>query len=582
MASSNFSASLGGGLITVNNGAATLNIDPASGAISGSFTGTIAMGAALARAGVGFSGQLAVSIVNGAIQASGNNDTLTLLGQTFTASFAFLEDSHGFELNIAGLGFSLGGVLSVAGASGTLSVNSAGISGSTTGSVSSTLAGLGGTLGVAFVPGKLLVSGTADTLAFGDQSLAGNFTFSSVGRNLQLDITNLTASLGGGLVTLGGASPNVGATASLTVNNGQVSGSFNGYLAAGTAGGVAFSGAVRASVTPTAITVSGNDDTLTIGGQTITGAFAFAEDATTHVEQLTVRNVSFGLGGVLSVSNVNGNVDVGSTGLTGAVTGTLNQSLAGLTANAFGIQFAPGSLQISASGAQLSLGGSSLSGDFAFVQNANGLQLSSSNFSADLGGGLVAVSGGSGSLNVNHGQITGTFTGNVSAGGAMTGGAGFSGAVSVTVLANGITALGTSDTLTVGTFALTTDFNFRDDANGLELAVGNLNFSLGNAISIANASGMLHVTPAGIGGFAAGTVASNFSGLSISGQLGVAFANGSVTVGGTHDTLQAGGQTVSGDFYLYPGFGGHPSEFHQLLGLPRRRVGRHLARFGYS
>ena len=86
---------------------------------AGGLRKAIATGAALTNAGVGFSGQLAVSVVGGAIQASGTGDTLTTLGQTFTLDFKFYEDASGLELNISGLSFSMGGLLSVAGASGT-------------------------------------------------------------------------------------------------------------------------------------------------------------------------------------------------------------------------------------------------------------------------------------------------------------------------------------------------------------------------------------------------------------------------------------------------------------------------------
>ena len=135
--------------------------------------------------GVGFSGQLSVAIAVGAVQASGTNDTLTVLGQTFNASFKFFEDANGLELNVSGLSFSLGGLLSIAGASGTLLVNSSGISGSTAGSVTSTLLRFQRTTGLTVGSGQLLVSGTGDTiLTIGDESLTGNFTFTQSGSNL--------------------------------------------------------------------------------------------------------------------------------------------------------------------------------------------------------------------------------------------------------------------------------------------------------------------------------------------------------------------------------------------------------------
>ena len=397
-----------------------------------------------------------------------------------------------------------------------------------------------------------MVSGTADTFAIGDNTLAGNFTFTQSGSDLALGITNLTASLGGGLVKIGGQAASSGATANLTVSSGQVSGSFSGYLQAGTATGVSFSGGLSVAITPTSITATGTNDTLTIGGQQISGNFTFAEDTTTHALEVTVSGVSFSLGGVLSVTNVNGTIDIGSTGLTGNVSGTVSQSLAGLSGT-FGVQFAPGVLEISATGASLTLGGQTLSGDFDFVQNSMGLHLSSTNFSADLGGGLVTISNGTGNLTVSNGHVMGGFSGQVSAGGSMTGGVGFAGTVSVTVSPGGISATGTGDVLTIGSYSLATDFTFVKDTNGLELTIDNLNFSLGSAISITNAAGMLSVTSSGVSGYAAGTVSSSFSGVSIMGQLGVTFGSGTVTVSGKNDSIVARGQSVSGDFSFTQG-----------------------------
>lgn len=544
----NFSADLGSGLVTVSGGSATLNVDQASGAISGSLSGTVASGTTLNSLGISFGGSVAVSVANGVISASGTGDTLSIAGNTFSTSFSFFKDASGLEVSVTGLSFTLGSILSVAGASGTLQVTSAGIVGSTSGNVNSTLAGLSGTLGVGFAPGHLQVSGTNDTLSIGGQSLTGDFVFTADGPNLDLDITNLTANLGGGLVKVSGQN-GAGATAHLSVISGVVSGSFNGYLQVGSGTGFAFSGGIAVTVDSGAgtITAAGTGDTLTIGGQSIIGDFTFAKSGSNLT--VTIANVAFSLGGILSVSDVHGSVTVGSSGLTGSVAGTIGQSITGLTADSFGVSFSPGSLQIEATNAVLLIGGQSIGGTFDFRQDSTGLHLNSSNISASLGNGLVKVAGGAASLTVSNGNVSGSFSGNVSVDSGMTAGAvGFSGVVSVAVAPGSITASGTNDTLTVAGYQLTTSFSFSKVGSDLDLTISNLNFSLGGALTISNASGVLDVTSAGVTGNAAGTVSSNISGVSIMGVLGVSFAPGTISISGTNDSLVASGQTVSGDF----------------------------------
>ncbi len=543
LSSSNMTASLGGGLVMVTNGSATLAVSSA-GEISGSFTGTVSAGTALSSSGTGFAGTVSVAVGGGVITASGTNDTLTVAGQSFNASFSFFENAAGLELQINGLSFAMGSVLSVSGAGGILTVNNSGVTGSTAGTVTSALAGFSGSLGVTFGGGNVTVSGTNDSLTIAGQHINGNFVFTSVaGGNLNLSISSLNVSLGGGLVTLSGA------TANLTVSSaGAISGNFNGTLAAGTASSVSFGGNVGVTVGGGNITITGTGDTLTVAGQTLSGNFGFAEDSNAHSLDLTMSNASLSLGSVLNVTNGAGTVNVASTGITGNITGTISNSIAGLTASAFGVTFAPGVLEVVATGAALSVGGQSISGNFNFLNQNNVIQLTGSNLGASLGGGLVTVSNGSGSLSVsNTGTVSGNFIGTVAAGSSETG-AGFSGIVTVNMQPGSITASGFGDVLSVGGYQLSTNFNFSDTAGSLNLGVDHLNFSLGSALSITNASGTLVVSGAGVTGNAAGTIGASFSNVSITGGLGVAFGNGTVSISGTNDQLVAGSETISGDF----------------------------------
>ncbi len=543
LSSSNMTASLGGGLVMVTNGSATLAVSTA-GAISGSFTGTVSAGTALSSSGTGFAGTVSVTVGNGVITASGTNDTLTVAGQSFTASFSFYENAGGLELQVNGLNFAMGSVLSVSGAGGILTVTNSGVTGSTAGTVTSALAGFSGSLGVSFGGGNVTVSGTNDSLTIAGQHINGNFVFTSVaGGNLNLAISSLNVSLGGGLVTLSGA------TANLTVSSaGAISGNFNGTLAAGTASSVSFGGNVSVTVGGGNITITGTGDTLSVAGQTLSGNFGFAEDSNAHSLDLTMSNASLSLGGVLNVTNGAGTVNVASTGIAGNITGTISNSIAGLTASAFGVTFAPGVLEVVATGAVLSVGGQSVSGDFDFFNQPNVIELTGSNLAASLGGGLVTVSNGTGSLSVsNTGTVSGNFSGVVAAGSSETG-AGFSGVVTVNVQPGSITASGVGDVLSVGGYQLSTNFNFSDTAGSLNVGVSDLNFSLGSALSITNATGTLLVSNSGVTGNAAGTLSTSFSNISITGSLGVGFANGTVSISGTNDQLVAGNESISGNF----------------------------------
>ncbi|MDB5294675.1 MAG: hypothetical protein JWO31_658, partial [Phycisphaerales bacterium] len=545
-----------GGLVQATDGTADLNVNITTGTVTGTAAGTVLSGPTLAAAGIRFGGTVAVAVDTGIVRASVTDGTLDAYGQSFAGSFTFYEDANGLEVTAGGVGISIGGgLLAVTGGSGTLRVTPGGLVGSTAGTVTSTLAGFSGTLGVSFAPGTLTVNGTNDSLTIAGQTIAGDFTFSTVAgssTNLQLDVSNLTADLGGRLVTVGRRSADApGATATLTITNGQASGQFTGYVAAGsTTTGVTFGGLVSVTVAPEGLTASGTGVSLTVAAQKLTGGFTFARDAATQTVQLTLADVGLSLGGALSITDVAGVVTVGGAGVVGDIAGTVDASIAGLSADRFGIKFAPGTLAISATGGRLSVGGQTVAGDFAFLRDAAGLHLTSSNLSANLGNGLVTVAGGAADLKVADGKVTGTFGGNVAVGGAVTGGAvGFAGLVTVTVKPSAISAAGTGDTLTIAGYQLTTDFTFAKDPAGLALTVANLNLSLGDALSVTGATGELLVTAEGVTGSAAGTIASNLGGaVQLQGNLAVAFDGDTVAVSGTNNKLVAGGQTVSGDF----------------------------------
>ena len=195
------SASLGNGLVTIQPPPAgttvpadTLKIS--GGQFSGSFSGLVSAGSAT---GVGFSGLVSVTVdQSGGITASGTNDTLTIAGQAITANFSFAESGSNLQLTVSGVAFSLGSILSVSNASGMLSVTSSGVSGSASGTITRGIANLSGGLGLNFSPGVIQISGTNDSLSFGDQTISGSFTFTKDSTGLHLSSSNFSAILGRG------------------------------------------------------------------------------------------------------------------------------------------------------------------------------------------------------------------------------------------------------------------------------------------------------------------------------------------------------------------------------------------------
>ena len=167
--SSNMTGDFGGGLVTVSNGSANLNVSTA-GAITGSFTATVEAGSNFTAGGVGFSGTVSVTVSSTGITASGTNDLLTIAGNQLLTNFTFSKDAGGVSLGVSNLNLSLGNnAITITNAAGTLQVTASGITGSASGTVATNLPGitLAGSLAVAFGGGSISISGTGDTLTVG-------------------------------------------------------------------------------------------------------------------------------------------------------------------------------------------------------------------------------------------------------------------------------------------------------------------------------------------------------------------------------------------------------------------------------
>ena len=477
LAATNLSASLANGLVTIGpplggTASSTLELTGTSGdhSFSGTFSGVVSVGSAT---GVGFSGPISVSVSDTAITAmtptvpAGQTDTLTVGGQAISANFDFSESSGHLHLNVSGVGFSIGSLLSVSGATGDLVVSSTGVTGSASGTVTQSIAGFSGTLGVGFAPGVITISGTDDKITFGgNEFISGTFTFTKDSAGLHLSAPDFEASFANGLVTV----TNGSATLNVNTTTSAVSGSFSGTLAAA-AGPFSLSGMISVTVGNGAISASGTGDTITLFSTSLTGGFTFSEDASGNLN-LAVTGLNYSpAGSAFSITSASGTLQITSAGVSGSTSGNITSTLAGLSGT-FGIGFDPtNGLTVSGTNDQLAIGGQSIGGNFAFNLNGANSTLSITNASVDLGGGFVQVTNGNASVSFTGTTlISGSFSGNLALGTATT--ASFTGSVSGTITPTAIAASGTGDMLTIAGQSLSGSFTFAYDSTNKEIDFG--------------------------------------------------------------------------------------------------------------
>ena len=574
-------ASLGGGVVTLSSGTLTASI--ASGAFSASVSGTVSAGSGMAT-GVSFSGTIAVSVSPTAITATGTNDSLIVASHTFAAGFSFSEDQNGLELGLSGVSYSVpGGALSFSNGTGNVLIpaDKSGVKGSVSAAFTSTVAHFSGQLEVDFGGGSYAISATGVSLTVGNQSISGDMTITVNGSTLDLTATDLTASLGGGLVTIG--PPPAGSMVpadTLTISSGgQFSGSFSGEVTAGSATGVGFSGLVSVTVdTTNGISASGTNDVLTVAGQSITASFSFAESGGNL--QLTVSGAAFSLGSVLSVNSASGTLNISSSGVSGSASGTVNSQIANLSGT-FGLSFSPGVFAFTGTGDHLSYGDQI---DLGRLHLHEGRHRSASFVEQsfrDAGPGRVGdgqqwngIARCRSDDRRHHRVILRAMSRRAAA--LTTAGVGFSGQLSVSITAGAIQASGMNDTLTILGQTFNASFKFFEDANGLELNISGLSFSLGGLLSVAGASGTLLVNNSGISGSTAGSVTSTLVGFS--GTLGITFGSGQLLISGTNDTFSIGDESLAGNFTFTQSGSNVAAEHHQPDRIAGGRAGENRRR----
>ncbi|HRA76854.1 MAG TPA: hypothetical protein PLE12_11530, partial [Propionicimonas sp.] len=414
---------------------------------------------------------------------------LDLAGQRVTADLDVrrglaADGSTELAVTISNAGFSLGGgALVLTGGAGELVLAAAGLSGSLAGSIALTATGvsLTGDLAVSLTrpaagAGTLTVTGQGITLVVLGQVLTGNLAVAAAD-TLHLGLSDVTLSLGGGVVRLTDGS------ADLTLGAG-VSGTIAGTVVVAVPG-VAVSGTLAASLdTAAGLLAIGGTATVTLAGVAISGGIAFTRTPTGLVLELTDGAVD--LGGYLTIADLDATLAVTAAGTTGTAAAQARLVLPGIldaTAAVYvAVDTAAGSLRVLLTGVDLSLGSlGRLSGDLAFTRTGTGATaqtvIALSAVRAWLGAGAEPVlTDGSGVLVLRSGGVAGYLTGTAA---ASAGGASISGSALLAVNTTG-EAIDTSVELGGRTLAVV----FADGSPSFELSISDATLTIGDFVTV--------------------------------------------------------------------------------------------------
>ena len=343
----NLSLSIGG-IVNVTNGSGDFVLTTGA---NGGMTGTASGNVSITGLGnsVQFGGTYSVSVGNGTTSVSGTGDSLTIFGQKLIGNFSFTKTATSAELHINSLNLSLGGgVVQVTGGAADLTVDSTGITGSASGTISvgSSETGftIGGTVTVNFSPTSLTVEDDNATISLSGITLSADkllFSRDSATGDLSVAVTNISLALSGqpAPVSFSGSllvlPAGLSGTMTATVGPGTITVAFgNGTyeVAAGIStafsenlGLVAISGTVNASLSTgsqgTAGTLALTDLDISMGNGLITitgGSASFAYDghdisgtATGTVMLNGVSGVS--LSGTVTITFTPTTIDVNGT-----------------------------------------------------------------------------------------------------------------------------------------------------------------------------------------------------------------------------------------------------------------------------
>ena len=467
---------LGGGLgsvltvgtvrVALNTGAATVGDLPA-----GPYVRVEALGAALTLGGQTLTGDLAFERSTTQAGATVVRVVASHVGLTLTAGttpVATLTDGSGLILlTSTGMALQLGGTIAVT-VPGVTVTGALVVQANSTGAAVNEVLSLDGADVLLAMPSNgtssyLRFVGTGMVLDVAGQRLAGDLTIERNGLVTTVGLTGASLSLGGGLLTVTGAS------ASLTVEPTGLHGSFSGavaFAAPGISLGANLTVDLDTRPATRHVTVSGPDVSVTVAGQSLRAAVSF-ESTTTAAGQRVVRAAIANVGpnplltlgtpgSQVSVTTASGQLLLTGTGVALGLTATVAVTLPGITltpgtvrvevntltapvAETFTVAGSPVTLslpagpylRVSLTGASLALttvpGTPTLSGSFAFEQRGQRTIIAATDVE-------VAVSIGTTAARLTQGQgvfvlvgasgIAGYLSGkaSVAAGGVQAGG----------------------------------------------------------------------------------------------------------------------------------------------------------------
>ena len=296
---------------------------------------------------------------------------LTVGGLNFDANIDFVRDSLTglLEMNISNLAMTPSAGGPAVNFSGTLSVLPSGLSGFLTGSGS--FGGLNGTITCSFGMGTFTFAAGVSAAFSEDVSgfhVSGMISAQgSTNGTANITLTNLTVSLDGVINITGGS-------AELDDIGGKLSGTVSGMVSTNGIPGLSLSGNVSLTFTPTTLTVTGTNDTLTVLGQTLSGDFSFTDNGGGTVE-VGVSNLSLMLANTVSITNGTANFTIGSSGaakgIAGSGTADVTVTVPGVSfGGTFGIQIdttgGKSVFTVAANPMTITIAGQSLTGAFAF------------------------------------------------------------------------------------------------------------------------------------------------------------------------------------------------------------------------
>ncbi len=416
------------------------------------------------------------------------------------------------------------------------------------------------------------------TITVGAQSLTGNLTLQRTTTagltTTTLAVTGATFLLGDGTTTFLSLDAIAG---SLTVTGAGVAGSLSAHLASSPLPGLtANTLSVAVNTTPDAsgdlpagpyLRAELTGATLTVGTQTLSGDFGFqrstdASSAPIVIAAVNNLNASLG-GGIATLSQGTGAVLLSSAGIAGTASGTLSLHVPGVTLDGtLTVQFnrtggsvdkvftlggtpitlslpAGNYISVAGTGVTLTALDQAISGDVTLTTASGVTTLTLANGTLSLGGGLVTVSGAAGSLTVDATGVSTGLTGLTATVATSLPGIAFGTGLTVGLDTHPGSARlvveGTGTTLTVAGQTLSGDFVLQrgTDATGasaLKIAFTNSSaegalLSLGGgAVTVADGSGQLLITAAGMAG------ALSISGVSVVLPSGVTLGTGTYSM----------------------------------------------------